>query len=570
MRFLAVTFVLLLLLYPLTTHASLITVRSDGTGNHLLLRGAVAASMPGDSIEVGPGVYPDSLVTAVTHSLTIYSTDGAATTVLVGGGSARVMFVTGTGVVLDLAGLTFRGGAAPASVGGGLTITEDAVASVRECVFDANANGGMAVARRSVVTIERCEFTNNTGVTGTGGLYVAGPHPAPPGVTTVVDVIDCEFRDNNAGGSGGGVSVVTGADVDIVDCEFWNNTGLLRAGAISAADSTTVDIDGCLFVGNTAHTGSAIYHLRASGSVTNCTFDNNNTYTDGVYTAIYGTLLLQGSDDVVVERNIFANENGGYGLFILYSTVIRDCNIYWGNDQGNIAYGYLEATELEVDPLFCDPASGDYTVLNASSAAPAQSLCGQLIGAFPVGCGPVPTAIAAFKAWPASGAVTLEWKVFSDEDIRRYELWRNEGDRPAHLADVPSDVYAYTDRSVEPGREYVYTLIVRTAKKEFSSFPVTVTAGSYVTALGQNQPNPFNPVTRIPYSLAQPGRVRVDIYDVAGRLVRTVVDRDEEAGRRVVNWDGLDGRGERAASGVYFCRLTTGSYTNTRKMILMR
>jgi flagellar hook assembly protein FlgD len=90
------------------------------------------------------------------------------------------------------------------------------------------------------------------------------------------------------------------------------------------------------------------------------------------------------------------------------------------------------------------------------------------------------------------------------------------------------------------------------------------------TTLGQNFPNPFNPVTQIPLSLGTAGRARLRIFDVRGRLVRTLIDTDLPAGARTVWWNGEDDEGRRLASGVYSYRLESGAIRERRRMILVR
>jgi len=91
-----------------------------------------------------------------------------------------------------------------------------------------------------------------------------------------------------------------------------------------------------------------------------------------------------------------------------------------------------------------------------------------------------------------------------------------------------------------------------------------------VTGLASVYPNPFNPTTTIRFSLRTRSGVRISIYDVAGRLVRTVQDGPMEAGWHTVRWDGTSTGGSAAASGVYFCRMTAGDVDETRKMVLLR
>jgi hypothetical protein len=89
--------------------------------------------------------------------------------------------------------------------------------------------------------------------------------------------------------------------------------------------------------------------------------------------------------------------------------------------------------------------------------------------------------------------------------------------------------------------------------------------------LANNYPNPFNPVTTITYGIDGRTPVTLRIYDVAGRLVRTLVNAVQEPGNRyTVTWDGRNAFGRNVSSGIYFCRLTTGARTSTRKMVLLR
>jgi len=90
------------------------------------------------------------------------------------------------------------------------------------------------------------------------------------------------------------------------------------------------------------------------------------------------------------------------------------------------------------------------------------------------------------------------------------------------------------------------------------------------TSLQQNYPNPFNPATSIAFTLAEPGHATIEIFDVGGRRIRTLVRQWYGAGSHVAGWDGRDHDGRSVASGVYFYRLTAGSASESRKMVLAR
>jgi hypothetical protein len=89
--------------------------------------------------------------------------------------------------------------------------------------------------------------------------------------------------------------------------------------------------------------------------------------------------------------------------------------------------------------------------------------------------------------------------------------------------------------------------------------------------LMQNSPNPFNPNTRIVYEVPGTGRVTLRVYDVKGKLVRNLVDGEQEAGPHAITWNGRDETGRRAVTGVYLYRLTfAGEIVDTKKMLMLK
>ncbi len=88
--------------------------------------------------------------------------------------------------------------------------------------------------------------------------------------------------------------------------------------------------------------------------------------------------------------------------------------------------------------------------------------------------------------------------------------------------------------------------------------------------LSQNYPNPFNPTTKIEFTLAKSGFVTLQIYDVLGRKVRTLVSEDLSSGYKSVLWDGKNDDGKDVASGVYFYQLKVGAFSEPKKMLLLK
>jgi hypothetical protein len=105
-------------------------------------------------------------------------------------------------------------------------------------------------------------------------------------------------------------------------------------------------------------------------------------------------------------------------------------------------------------------------------------------------------------------------------------------------------------------------------------FQVTPTSGltpdpTSEIRLGQNAPNPFVPRTRIPFSVAEPSHVVVEVFDVSGRRLCVLANRVYLPGEWTVDWDGRDESGARLPAGAYFYRLVVNGRAMTRKMILL-
>ena len=85
-----------------------------------------------------------------------------------------------------------------------------------------------------------------------------------------------------------------------------------------------------------------------------------------------------------------------------------------------------------------------------------------------------------------------------------------------------------------------------------------------------NYPNPFNPITTISYDLQQQSQVKLTVFDIKGIEVETLTASDQTPGSYKVQWNGLDHAGNPVSTGVYFCRLKAGEYTNTIKMLYLK
>jgi hypothetical protein len=92
----------------------------------------------------------------------------------------------------------------------------------------------------------------------------------------------------------------------------------------------------------------------------------------------------------------------------------------------------------------------------------------------------------------------------------------------------------------------------------------------YKTTLRSNYPNPFEKTTTLEYTLGEERSVRIEIYNVLGQRVRTLVEERKSAGLHRVQWEGRNEYGTRVGSGVYFYRIEAGDFTNSKKMVIVR
>ena len=180
----------------------------------------------------------------------------------------------------------------------------------------------------------------------------------------------------------------------------------------------------------------------------------------------------------------------------------------------------------------------------------------------------------------ADGSVVLNWPLPNRAGATN-RLWRR--DPSGHeelLTDDPALVYGnlltWTDRPTgfAPGTVLGYSFAVVSGGTEVYHSPRTeVTlpgAVALATRLLPNVPNPFNPETSVRFELARPGRVRINVYDVAGRRVARLLDESRIAGPGQVVWRGRNDAGRTVPSAAYYIRLEADGRVDTRKVLLLK
>ena len=195
------------------------------------------------------------------------------------------------------------------------------------------------------------------------------------------------------------------------------------------------------------------------------------------------------------------------------------------------------------------------------------------------GCaGPTGLVFMSASAVGRGGYSRLSWEMAVDVPASSFRIDRSEtrdaGYTSLELEVLKDSQYSFScvDRSVEGGRSYWYRIVLVGDSVEESYGPIGVHVYAVPTAYMayQSYPNPFNPYCTIGYDLPEAGRVSVQVFDVLGTLVRTLVGGWREPGAYSEVWDGKRNDGNASPSGVYFYRLEAGDFVATRKMVLLR
>ncbi|MFZ4620772.1 MAG: phosphodiester glycosidase family protein [Bacteroidota bacterium] len=195
----------------------------------------------------------------------------------------------------------------------------------------------------------------------------------------------------------------------------------------------------------------------------------------------------------------------------------------------------------------------------------------------------VPSGFLDFgAAWDSTGhQVKISWGVNSEISINRYAVERSsDGVNYSEVGSVPAkgntDTTArysfYDNIGTLTSASYRIRQITNDGGQTTTpviNFTVTGIGGADFSPamfqLHQNFPNPFNPVTTIQFDIPRTARTTLTVYDILGRAVSTIVDQDINAGRHSVNWDS-----SHISSGIYFYRLTSGNFVETKKMIVSK
>jgi hypothetical protein len=141
-----------------------------------------------------------------------------------------------------------------------------------------------------------------------------------------------------------------------------------------------------------------------------------------------------------------------------------------------------------------------------------------------------------------------------------------------------------TFKYYDPGSDSVFSLIETISFQNTGSFGSIIDPFLFnfnlhvetdlilspVPTLHQNYPNPFNPITSLRYDLPEDGLVNITIYDMMGRIVKTLINSSQTAGYKFIRWNATNERNESVSAGLYLYTIQAGEFRQTKKMVLLK
>jgi parallel beta helix pectate lyase-like protein len=275
----------------------------------------------------------------------------------------------------------------------------------------------------------------------------------------------------------------------------------------------------------------------------------------------------------VVSKNV-GYGNGSWGLrWTSNDTPTIGCNDWFSNIAGAVSGTAPGATDMSVDPLFCDIGQDDARLRSDSPLV--VGACGT-IGSDSVGCDQTTEVLVALLAAETSDqGVGIHWSLGGDEVPMNVWIERSNaepGPWQRILTDRTADgrVTVDWDRGAEPGHRYWYRLVWSTLdSQENRSLSIEVVAAPRVSTfeLRRIGPNPTAGPIAIEYALPRSAAIEVTIHDLLGREVTRIENGVRSPGLHVAHWTG-EVRGGRAGPGVYFVRLSWPEGQAARRILL--
>ncbi|HBC46960.1 MAG TPA: hypothetical protein DEO84_07010 [candidate division Zixibacteria bacterium] len=490
--------VLIALLTALPYFSASATIRNV-PGQYSSIQSAINACATGDTVLAAMGVYNEVInffgksITVGSQYLTTGDSSYILSTIIIGDiYNPTVSFTSGEDSTTAIIGFTIKG-----------VFSSD--------YFDASG----IYCHNSSPIIAHNIIRDHIGLYG-GGIHLLNSHP----------LIMNNLILNNRGSYWGGGIYSERSWATIKGNIIRGNHGVEGAGMNCWGSTPSVISDNVFEYDSAYFGGGAIfigYHEDPENHSEAIFYNNilrNNYANSG------GAMVFCHGGRGYFANNIIYDNHATYygGVISCYPEILNFTNcIFWGNTTDStsqvdpdinytfcdIEGGQLGLGNINSDPLFRNPESGDFHLMSTACGDPANSPC-----------------IDAGNLWMSDSTLNCLWG-----------LGESRSDMGAYGGGIISQVGVD-----DPSGELPQSL-----------------------SLSQNYPNPFNPNTAISYNVPKTSHVSLEIYDILGRKVETLVNREEQAGPHQAIWNAQD-----AASGLYFYRLQAGEYSETRKMLLLR
>ncbi|HPF69321.1 MAG TPA: S8 family serine peptidase [Candidatus Krumholzibacteria bacterium] len=499
---------------------------------------ALETAVDGDVITVAPGTWSESL-DFLGKDVTLVSAAGPNVTILDGTGltSRLVTMASGESEASVLRGFTLRN-AAPTDANGGALRVVDGAGTIDRCRFVncATTYGGALQVQNGRVAVSDCEFTGNTATSDGGAVHVSG---LPTDGTTTSVLQRVTFTGNSTAGSGGALRII-GGDVLVTGGTFTGNAAGAAGGAIQVNDASQLTVLRCDFEGNAAANNGGALRCSASAEVfvASSRFFANVANADSTGDSGGGAVQLESAADVTMAYCTLATNRAdgapatryGGGIEVTAGTLAVYDSILWGNTSD--ASPSVEGEQIRN----AGTTSVSHTIVQGLSTFAGNS---NSFGAPQFVDGPGGD-LRLTAGSPAIDTGGNAWSIFGiTQDL-------DGGDRA---------IGGVADRGA-----YEFNAL--------SGAPDTPMPRAY--ALRGAAPNPFNPQTEIAFEVPTRGQVVLRVYDVKGRIVRTLLSESLEAGVHTVPWNGRDDGGRAVASGVYFVKMTAPGFGGTAKVMLLK
>jgi hypothetical protein len=483
---------------------------------------ALAVAMPGDDVWVkGDSANPYCAAVSAVEGVGVYGGFGG----FEASASERASFPRPlndpAATVIDAGGegsaIVIPPGATAATLIDGLTLRNGR----------AIRGGGMFIDAGSPL-VRNCTIIGNSASYEGGGVH-CGDYSRPR-------IEDCLIAENVSESSGGGINIANGSNPTFVRCNVSGNSSGIWGGGFNCYSYSAPNepvLVSCRIASNFAgQDGGGIYCRSCDMRVVNCTVTENTTNYRG------GGLFCEWSSPAIENSVFWQDSTRYYGHeFCLMNS--SNLSVAYGDvqQQGGSVYAESGSKVLwgdgctDANPLFVDPDGLDddpFTWADNDHQLSATSPC--------IDAG--------------DNSAVLMWTT----------------------TDLAGQARFVDDPNTDPDRGHGIPPIVDMGAYELQ-VPAGVAEGEYLSGdprLYQSSPNPFTSSTILRFYLPARQRVLIEIYNVQGQMVKTLLDAAGEPGTNQTHWEGNTNSGMRAAPGVYFCHMEAGSYRDTKKVVLLR